>query len=101
MTSILSTPSLDLRRFYEKEWDEHQSVATATFETLFPAFTEWVETAAFALQHGKKLIFFGNGGSAADSQHLATELTVRFKSNRKALPALLYEIPDGHDRALR
>lgn len=37
---------------------------------------------------GKKIIFFGNGGSAADAQHLATELTVRFKKKRSALPAI-------------
>ena len=35
-----------------------------------------------------KIIFFGNGGSAADSQHLATELTCRLKINRKAMPGL-------------
>jgi D-sedoheptulose 7-phosphate isomerase len=41
-----------------------------------------------AVINGKKIIFFGNGGSAADAQHLATELTVRFKKKRSALPAL-------------
>jgi D-sedoheptulose 7-phosphate isomerase len=41
-----------------------------------------------AINKGKKIIFFGNGGSAADAQHLATELTVRFKKNRIALPAI-------------
>ncbi len=35
-----------------------------------------------------KLLIFGNGGSAADAQHFATELTVRLKKNRIALPAL-------------
>ena len=40
------------------------------------------------LTQGKKIIFFGNGGSASDAQHLATELTVRFKKNRKALAAI-------------
>ena len=35
-----------------------------------------------AIKEGKKIIFFGNGGSAADAQHLATELTVRYKFNR-------------------
>ena len=40
------------------------------------------------LKKKKKIIFFGNGGSASDSQHLATELTVRFAKNRKAIPAL-------------
>lgn len=41
-----------------------------------------------ALNSGGKIIFCGNGGSAADSQHLATELVVRFKKNRKSLPAI-------------
>ena len=39
-------------------------------------------------KHKKKILIFGNGGSAADSQHFATELTVRLKKNRIALPAL-------------
>jgi len=39
-------------------------------------------------QRGNKIIFFGNGGSAADAQHLATELVVRFKKNRKSIPAV-------------
>ena len=39
-------------------------------------------------QKEKKKIFFGNGGSASDAQHLATELTVRFSKDRKAIPAI-------------
>ena len=35
-----------------------------------------------------KILFCGNGGSAADAQHLATELVVKYKKKRKALPAL-------------
>jgi D-sedoheptulose 7-phosphate isomerase len=41
-----------------------------------------------AIKKKKKIIFFGNGGSAADAQHLATELTSKYKKIRKALPAL-------------
>jgi len=41
-----------------------------------------------ALQSGRKLLLAGNGGSAADAQHLAAELVVRFKKNRAALPAI-------------
>ncbi|OGC77429.1 MAG: phosphoheptose isomerase [candidate division Zixibacteria bacterium RBG_16_40_9] len=43
-----------------------------------------------SIQQGKKIFFCGNGGSAADAQHLAAELVVRLKKNskRKALPAL-------------
>jgi D-sedoheptulose 7-phosphate isomerase len=43
-------------------------------------------TAAFA--HGNKLLFCGNGGSAADAQHLATEYVVRFRRDRRPLPAI-------------
>jgi D-sedoheptulose 7-phosphate isomerase len=41
-----------------------------------------------ALKSGKKIIFFGNGGSAADAQHLAAELVVRYRINRRALAAI-------------
>ncbi len=41
-----------------------------------------------ALRRGNKVLFFGNGGSAADSQHLAAELIGRFRRERAALPAL-------------
>jgi D-sedoheptulose 7-phosphate isomerase len=41
-----------------------------------------------ALHVGRKVIFFGNGGSAADAQHIAAELVGRFLRERRALPAL-------------
>jgi D-sedoheptulose 7-phosphate isomerase len=42
-----------------------------------------------ALKRGGKILFFGNGGSAADAQHLAAELTGRYLAERRrALPAL-------------
>ena len=41
-----------------------------------------------ALQAGNKLLFCGNGGSAADAQHLATEYVVRFRRNRAPVAAL-------------
>jgi D-sedoheptulose 7-phosphate isomerase len=43
---------------------------------------------ADALRNGGKILFFGNGGSAADAQHLAAELTVRFVSDRRALAGM-------------
>lgn len=39
---------------------------------------------------GKKVVLFGNGGSAADAQHIAAELVGRFKKNRNALPAVAF-----------
>jgi D-sedoheptulose 7-phosphate isomerase len=41
-----------------------------------------------AIRAGKKLLLFGNGGSAADAQHIAAEFVVRFVPERNALPAL-------------
>jgi D-sedoheptulose 7-phosphate isomerase len=43
---------------------------------------------AGALRGGRKIFFFGNGGSAADAQHLAAELVGRFERERRALPAI-------------
>jgi len=43
---------------------------------------------ADALRENKKIVFLGNGGSAADAQHLAAELVVRLRGNRPGLPAL-------------
>jgi D-sedoheptulose 7-phosphate isomerase len=41
-----------------------------------------------SLQNGGKLLLFGNGGSAADAQHLSAELTIRFVRHRRALAAI-------------
>jgi D-sedoheptulose 7-phosphate isomerase len=43
---------------------------------------------ADALRKGNKIIYFGNGGSAADAQHLAAELTGRYLRDRQGLPGL-------------
>ncbi len=40
------------------------------------------------LKNGGKILLFGNGGSAADAQHIAAELTGRYKTERKGLPAI-------------
>ena len=40
------------------------------------------------MKEGGKILFFGNGGSAADCQHLATELTVRYKADRAPIAAI-------------
>jgi len=46
------------------------------------------EAIAGCYKNGGKVLVFGNGGSAADSQHLAAELVVRFEKERRALPAM-------------
>ncbi len=78
----------DLDAFYEAEMAEHRAVAEASHARLREDFHALVDAALATVNEGGKLLFFGNGGSAADSQHLATELTVRYSQNRAPIPAL-------------
>jgi D-sedoheptulose 7-phosphate isomerase len=65
------------------------AVAAALGDPAFvDAVTRTAEVVIAALRDGKKVLFAGNGGSAADAQHLATELVVRFYIDRPALPAI-------------
>jgi D-sedoheptulose 7-phosphate isomerase len=57
-------------------------------ETCLPALTAAADALIAAYREGKKAIFFGNGGSAADAQHLAAEFLGRFLREREPLPAL-------------
>ena len=56
-------------------------------EQLLQVIDAATQACIMALRNGNKLLFCGNGGSAADAQHLAAEFTGRFYSDRKALPA--------------
>ena len=47
------------------------------------------ESLSKAFRNGNKLIIFGNGGSAADAQHIAAEFVGRFEKERKPLPAMI------------
>jgi D-sedoheptulose 7-phosphate isomerase len=55
---------------------------------LLSRIVEVAETISGALQSNRKLLLFGNGGSAADSQHIAAEFVGRYRTERRALPAL-------------
>ena len=85
---IVSTNAVRRNDFFDQVMDEHLQVAARTKETMGPVFFDLVDVCLKAICAGNKLMFFGNGGSAADAQHLATELTVRFVKDRRALPAL-------------
>jgi D-sedoheptulose 7-phosphate isomerase len=58
-----------------------------TDQSMLTSIAEMVDITVAALQNGNRLWFCGNGGSAADAQHLAAEFSGRFYKNRKALPA--------------
>ena len=74
--------------FFDDEFEEHASVVAATRAELRAPFDALVDVCADSLAAGGKILFFGNGGSAADAQHLATELAVRYIGDRPAIAAL-------------
>ncbi|HEV2224323.1 MAG TPA: SIS domain-containing protein [Candidatus Acidoferrales bacterium] len=70
------------------ELRESASVKQNFSEELLGRVARFAEMGAAALKDGRKIIFFGNGGSAADAQHLAAELVVRLQRNRAGLAAI-------------
>lgn len=78
----------DLDQFWTSEAAEHEAVARKTFATMADVFGQWLDVCESAIQGGGKILFFGNGGSAADAQHLATELAVRYKKDRAAIASM-------------
>ena len=79
---------MDLAAFFRAEFAEHHAVARASEAALAEAFAGLVAACATAIRAGGKIMLFGNGGSAGDAQHLATELTVRYKADRAAIAAI-------------
>lgn len=79
---------MDLDSLFAAEFDDHATVLAATRERLREPFGRLVVVCAGAVRAGGKIVFFGNGGSAGDAQHLATELTVRYQRDRAPIPGL-------------
>jgi D-sedoheptulose 7-phosphate isomerase len=71
-----------------RQLTESARVKQAFSDELVQRIALFAEKSAAALKAGGKLVFFGNGGSAADAQHLAAELVVRLRAERPSLPAL-------------
>jgi D-sedoheptulose 7-phosphate isomerase len=71
----------------QKIIDAHIDVAQK-LKTLSPEIQKACTVCFEALQKGHKILLAGNGGSAADAQHIAAELVGRFINHRKSLPAL-------------
>lgn len=71
-----------------KDFEEHAIVTAQTRAAVESDFEELVGACASSVSSGGKLLFFGNGGSASDAQHLSTELVVRYVTDRAAIAAL-------------
>ena len=70
------------------ELKESSDLKKRVAQALLPQIEQAAKLMIEALTKGNKIMFFGNGGSAADSQHLAAELVGRYLKERKALPAI-------------
>lgn len=67
--------------------NEHQKVV-AELHTLMPQIEQFAGRMQLCLAQGGKILWMGNGGSAADSQHLAAEIVVRYQTERRGLPSI-------------
>jgi D-sedoheptulose 7-phosphate isomerase len=69
-------------------FEEHIAVVNKSKDELFSVVQEASIIINNAIQNGNKIILCGNGGSAADAQHIAAEFTGRFVKERRALAAV-------------
>jgi D-sedoheptulose 7-phosphate isomerase len=73
---------------FDFAFEEHTAVLSQVRQNCLEPLERLIEEAAARLSNGGKILFFGNGGSAADAQHFAAELTIRFAKDRRALAGL-------------
>jgi D-sedoheptulose 7-phosphate isomerase len=71
-----------------RQLEESARIKLAFSDELVSRIAQFAEKSAAALRAGGKIVFFGNGGSAADALHLAAELVVKLRDERPGLAAL-------------
>ena len=77
-----------MRQIVVEQLNESARVKQKTAELLADAIVGASQMIIDSYRRGGKVLLIGNGGSAADAQHIAGELVGRFKLERKALPAM-------------
>jgi D-sedoheptulose 7-phosphate isomerase len=78
----------DLHRVLSDSLKESAELKLRLLDLHAGTILEWTKAIAQCIHQGNKLIAFGNGGSAADAQHIVAELVGRYMEDRKALAAL-------------
>jgi D-sedoheptulose 7-phosphate isomerase len=76
------------KRIIENEIQDHINLVSSIKENLSKKIILATDKIQFAIENNNKVILFGNGGSAADAQHIAAEFSGRFVKERKGLPAI-------------
>jgi len=82
------------------EFSKHIEVSSKTMEAISGLIEITANICINSLKNGNKILLIGNGGSAADAQHIAAELVGRFKKERKAMPALALTVDTSSLTAL-
>jgi D-sedoheptulose 7-phosphate isomerase len=77
-----------MRSIIKREFSEHLKVSKKTMESIDKQIEIAAKICIDSLKNGNKILIFGNGGSAADAQHIAAELVGRYKTERKGLSAI-------------
>jgi D-sedoheptulose 7-phosphate isomerase len=77
-----------MKKTVQIELLSHLETIQAVIGTIDDQIYTAAETCIETLKNGKKIILCGNGGSAADAQHIAAELSGRYKIERKGLPGI-------------
>jgi D-sedoheptulose 7-phosphate isomerase len=77
-----------MKEMIQAEFEAHRQTIETTIEMLIPAIEQASHMLIDTLKHGNKILLCGNGGSASDAQHIAAELTGRYKSERRGLPGI-------------
>ena len=70
------------------EFNEHIKTVNSSINTLSDSIEKAAKLCIDSLNSDGKILLFGNGGSAADAQHIAAEFVGRYKTERKALSAI-------------
>jgi D-sedoheptulose 7-phosphate isomerase len=79
---------MNISEFVQDAFADHTAIAEATARAMPEPLARWVAACTACITEGGKILFLGNGGSAADAQHLATELVVRYKDDRAPIAAI-------------
>ena len=77
-----------MQSIIKQELNEHMLTLDATMGSIGSALEVAAKICIDSLKKGGKILIFGNGGSAADAQHIAAELVGRYKMERKGLSAI-------------
>lgn len=79
---------MDMKTTVVREFELHLETINAVMNNMEEELAKAAALAADVLKRGNKILLCGNGGSAADAQHIAAELTGRYKIERRGLPGI-------------